>query len=199
MATLNASPTDINANSFATLAQADDYAGRTHPSKKAAWDAITDTAQKEQLLMYATTLIDNAYYWDLGWKRDTKQNLNWPREFVAYEGRESPFANVSPYKQVEGFNVVQYYPNDVFPDFLVAAVTEQAIALAEEDLAAKSQDAGIKSAKVESLSVTFEDSVSLEDGVIPPIVDMWLRRYGQLNPSLKSDVPSISSARVVRF
>lgn len=196
MATLEATPGSQTANSYITVAQADDYATRTHPSKKAIWDAVTD---KEQLLMYATTLIDNAYYWDLGWKSDTKQALNWPREFVAYEGRESPFANVSPYKQVEGFNVVQYYPNDVIPDFLVAATTEQAIAVATEDLAEPDGSAGIRSAKVENLSVTFESQESLSKGVIPPVVDMWLRRYGKLNPSLKSEVPTISTSKVVRY
>lgn len=80
---LNAIPSDPNADSFLTLAEAEAY--HTARLYNAEWTAATD-ATKETALKWATRLLDERYEW-YGTVVTYEQALGWPRVGVWYDSR----------------------------------------------------------------------------------------------------------------
>ena len=67
------------ANSYATIAEADDYYA-VDSNFFATWDALAD-ADKEKLLAWGTRILDQRVRWN-GSKTDTTSSLRWPRSGV---------------------------------------------------------------------------------------------------------------------
>jgi hypothetical protein len=151
--TLNVTPGDPNANSYALQADADTFAlARGFTS---FWDACT-VPQKEGFLQWATRLLDQ-----LDWKGGRltpQQALRWPRVAVLDQ---------------DGWLVQQ----STIPKFLLNATCELAILLAVGD---RTDDGGtlpISRVQVGTLSVDFNAKMPPEPRVIPKPVKDYVRPY----------------------
>lgn len=152
--TFDATAKGANSNSYATVAQADDYhARRLH---KADWTgATTDT--KEAALMWATQILEDGMDW-VGAKRTTDQALRWPRSGV-----------VTP----DGDNI----DDDTIPQFLINATAELARLLIAQDRAADPDTKGFRSITVGPISLDVDKADQIQ--MIPEGVFLLMHPYGR--------------------
>jgi hypothetical protein len=137
---LIATPGAANANTYATLSEANTY-HESHVAS-AAWDAATDD-QKNRALVQATRELDAYLLWD-GFASSTTQALAWPRT-----GLSDPDTGAS----VSGTTL---------PDRLIYATSEQARLLLAGDRAAEldQQAQGLKALTAGSVSLEFKDDAA---------------------------------------
>ena len=127
-------PGASNANSYATLIEADAYHDtRLH---NAEWTAAGD-ATKEAALIWATRELDANFCW-YGRKATEEQSLDWPR-YGMYDK--------------DGYSI----DSDIVPDQVKNAEAELAFMLIKDDrTTAADPECGVKSAKIDTLSVEFD-------------------------------------------
>jgi hypothetical protein len=164
MATFNTTPGDAGANSYATVAEADDYllARRLHVADE-HWNQLGQ-AEKEAALMWATQVLDQMEF--IGELASTDQALQWPRaNAVTKDGRT--------------------LASDAIPATIKDAQAEIAHALVKET-AISEPSAGDKFEKVKagSVEVTFRDPAGAGDILdqVPKDVRNMLRRYLEGRP-----------------
>ena len=138
----------VTANSYATRAEADAYAGdRLH---SAAWTAAA-ADDKDRALLWATKILDTRVKW-AGIISDYRQALAWPRS------------------DVSSLNSGQYFLSTEIPPFVKQAQIELAIALLTED---RTLDPG--SAGISSLSVPGAVSLTFDKTGQPPVLPQQVR------------------------
>ena len=151
MATIIATPGASDANSYATLAEANTYHDeRLH---NAAWTSASD-ATKISALIWATRVIEDNFLW-YSTQKTEDQALHWP----AYSGY---------YKS--GYPI----PDTVVPQMVKESQSELAFLLIEEDLTVADDPItpGVASAKIGSLSFKSDKTdrkSMLPDSVLVPI------------------------------
>ena len=166
--TIIATPGATNANSYATLAEADTFhVERLH---NAEWTAASD-ATKEAALLWATKLLDVNMWWD-GIQTTNTQALDWPRSGVIDK---------------EGYSV----DSDEIPDQLKDAQSEFAFLLIKSDRATASDPCGIRNFKSGSLSTEFDKTD--RPSVVPDSALEYIQEFGFLYGA-----GSEKSSRVVR-
>ena len=148
--TLIATPKSTDANSLATLAQANLYHdARLHNTE---WTSATD-AKKEKALMMATRLINGLDF--LGDRTTTAQVLSWPRHRV-YEDS-------------------LLLDHNTIPQSIINATSELAFLLLIKDTTRDSGDKGFKSIKVGPIKIDPESSDRSD--TIPDSVMDYLRPF----------------------
>ncbi len=147
-ATLVATIGSATANTYVTLAVADQYHD-DRPPAGTTWANASDD-QKNEALLWATLLLDRLVDWE-GWVVDDVQALLWPRVGLTYPN---------------GF----YVPSTVIPIQLQRATSEYARQLLVSDRAADSavETQGLLSLRAGPVSLTFKDSVTAK--VVPDAV-----------------------------
>lgn len=172
-----------NANSYATVAQADAYHdGHLYAS---AWTAAV-TATKEKALVMATRLIDAGVMWK-GYKTNAGQALQWPRGIAKDDNLYG-----YPYAGFTGSESGGYFANDAIPKELVDAVSEQARLLISKDRTAEPDGRGIK-------RFDLKDVVAVEydkGDRLPALADSVAAFLFNLGTVIKSG--GVHMARVVR-
>lgn len=153
--TLVATPRAADANTYATLDEADTYhEGHLYAT---SWTGATDDTKKAALVM-ATRLLDYHMAWD-GWKKDLEtQRLAWPRQGL-----------VTP----EGENV----DDSTIPEFLKEATAEFARWLIDSDRTAEGGYEGIKYLQVDVIKLVPGGPFARK--LIPPVVMEMIRDYGR--------------------
>lgn len=123
----------IDANSYATLIEADAYHDtRLHNSD---WTSASDQI-KEKAMIWSTRLLDINFYWE-GSKATEEQALDWPRFGMIYKNG--------------------YYVSDsIVPDQVKEAESELAFMLITEDRTVFSEPCGVKKADLESMKVEID-------------------------------------------
>jgi hypothetical protein len=181
--TLIATPKATNANSYATVAEADTYHDSIREQADLVWSAL-HTGKKERLLVQATRLIDEHFVF-LGYKSDSNQALHWPRAGVVKDGKyaHSTFQNLD---------------EDTIPQFIKDATAEFARILSAEDTTADDDTAGFKQIMVQGISLTMDQSSRVSKGVIRSSVYSILRKYGDYIPPLNAGSGGIGQNRTVR-
>ena len=157
--TLIATPKAINANSYATVIEADTYhSGRLFNTE---WTAAT-TANKETSLIMATRLINLNKF--TGIKTTSTQALKYPRYGIYDDDGNS-------------------IDSDTNPQALIDAVSEYAFLLIIKDLTRESSDKGIKKLKVGPIDI--EINASDRSKPIPPsvmsMIKQWLLNYNTIS------------------
>lgn len=151
-----------NANSYVTLANADQY----HDDRVAVGTTWADASDnnKTRALLWATMLLDDHYDWD-GVVETETQKLNWPRNGLA---------------TVNGYNL----DSDTIPSEIADATAEYARQLLVADRAGDSEveTQGLTGLKVGSIELNFKDNVYAKN--VPDAV-AWLipRHWGRLRGS----------------
>lgn len=146
MATLDATPKGLTANSYLTRAEADDYNSRT--GNGAAWTALSD-GEKDALLMWATLTIENNYTFR-GYRCNFDQALQWPRTGLSFDG-------VS-------------LDDDVIPARVKDATAEFARQLNTTDSTQEIRSTPISEIKLGEIGIKYQGASSQEVKVIPDIV-----------------------------
>jgi hypothetical protein len=151
-----------NANSYATVAEADEY----HDAKvhRTDWAATgLDTAQKTVALIEATRILESMYEW-AEWPTDPEvQSLGWPRIGVLKR------------------DLIEFVPDDEIPPELKNATAELARQLITADRTADSdvETQGITHLSAGSVSLTFKSGVTAK--VVPDaVVNLLPRHWGRL-------------------
>jgi|TARA_Y100000310_G_scaffold218384_1_gene219653 hypothetical protein len=183
MATLIATAKSSTANSYCTLLEANSYHEKVRPDDEKIWLKQAETT-RERLLMLATRIIDDHFDF-LNYKTDTTQALSWPRQSVPVDGKWSKEGSIT------------LLDPDTIPTFLINATSELARILIETDVNASAGGAGLSSVTMGSMSVSFNETDRMSEGVIRTSVYSLLRKYGSYKPSLNSG-QFITSARVTR-
>ena len=165
---LIATPGAVDANSYATLAEANLYHAAT--LNAAVWTDAND-ATKETALQWATRLLDEQVEW-VGEIASAEQALRWPR-FDAY----------TP----DGIAL----DSDSIPTFLRNATAELAKQLIAGDRTAESSSLGIAELQVDVVKIVFDKTES--KAVLPPAVYNMVKAYGTAN-----DGSGFSQARLIR-
>jgi len=130
--TLIATPMATNANSFATVVEADAYHdARLH---NAEWLAITDVTDKEKALIWATRLLNALTF--RGLKTTIEQSLKMPRN-QTYDD-DGNLLNI-----------------EIIPDEIKNATAELAFLLYIKDTTRASGDKGFKSIKVAVINLVM--------------------------------------------
>lgn len=144
-----------NANSYATVAEADTYhEGHLYAT---SWINATDDTKAAALVM-ATRLLDYHMAWD-GWKTNLEtQKLAWPRQGL-----------VTP----EGENV----DDDSIPVFLKEATSEFARWLIDSDRTSEGGYEGIKYLQVDVIKLVPGGPFTRK--LIPPVVMEMIVDYGR--------------------
>jgi hypothetical protein len=160
MPTLITTPGAENANSYATVAEADLY----HSEEvlySSAWDSAS-TTQKEKSLIISTRILDDTVEWK-GVPSSTGQSLLWPRQGVLT--KVSAMANGQLWPRTE--YIKQYntggilnplgveLPTDEIPQFLKNATAELARTLLESDRVAEQDSGAVNSISIPGLSVSM--------------------------------------------
>jgi len=146
-------------NSYASVAEADDYLDGIPTTYTTNWDAAGTTAEiKEDLLMWATRLLDTWVDWK-GDKATTAQRLRWPRTNVSTPDGET----------VDGATI---------PQFLIEATTELARQLLAKDLT-KEPTRGISRLKTGDVDITF-DVNGRQRRVLLKSVQAYIHPYGTI-------------------
>lgn len=70
-----------NANSYVSLAEANNYIADMPAPALTTWNALVDDTERESLLIYATRVLDQRAKWN-GTKYDAASPLRWPRSNV---------------------------------------------------------------------------------------------------------------------
>jgi len=155
--TLIATPGASNANTYATLNEAEDYIEtRLHTDN---WDDATDNDREAGLLM-ATALLDRLCNWD-GDKASDTQALRWPRSFIY-----TPDGNT--------------VDSATIPQFLKDATAEFALHLLGSDLTETiSRDLeGFKQIEVGSLNLVLDtEGGAYKKAIMPDSVWIIVRSY----------------------
>ena len=157
--TLVATAGAANANSYVTLAVADQY----HDDRPAAGTTWADASDnnKTRALLWATMLLDDHYDWEGAVETET-QKLNWPRNGLS---------------TVNGYNL----DSDTIPDEIADATSEYARQLLVADRAGDSEveTQGLTDLKVGSIALAFKDNVFAKN--VPDAV-VWLipRHWGRV-------------------
>lgn len=150
-----------DANSYASLAFADDYF-EGHPFYADAWYDL-DSDVKQYYLIAATAQLDTQYLWE-GTASTTTQGLLWPRS-----GVRDLYDNL--------------IPPDGIPRNLRRAVCEQAIYLTKGDRSPESQtSSALDKLKVDVIELDFAASTSSSSAGTQPVgssVRTLLRGLGQ--------------------
>tara|TARA_R100000231_G_scaffold29723_1_gene26316 strand:- start:10 stop:561 length:552 start_codon:yes stop_codon:yes gene_type:complete len=183
MATLNATAKSASANSYLTLAEANTYMETVRPENEQTWLKQSEPT-RERLLMLATRAI-NDHFKFIGYKTDSDQALQWPRQAVSVDGKWSK-------------NVTKYFDNDTVPAVVKNATAELARHMVDTDKFAEPDGAGIKQLAVGGINLTFNETDRDAKGVIPSHVYSMLRKYGEYYPSLNSKMTRIQTAQVIR-
>lgn len=156
--TLDATPGGVDANTYLTMAEANEYfKNRLHSS---LWDSLED---KDPGLQTATRLLDRWVYYP-GEKASESQALDWPRDGVVDE---------------DGY----YVSDDIIPKQIKEATCELLYFMIEDDPTAPNDMDGIKSLKVGSLQIVAEDHFNSDSSVIPEAVWKALGDMGGKSPS----------------
>lgn len=151
---LNATPGDPNANSYATVQQADDYhADHLYGS---SWTSAA-TATKEAALIWATRLLDEQVEW-VGTKVTIEQALRWPRSDAWTPDQE-------------------LLASDTIPIWLVRATAELARYLIQEDRTSE-RSHGLTRVKADVVEVEFDRHD--ERPMLPPSVRSLVGPYGSV-------------------
>jgi hypothetical protein len=179
--TLDATVGGANANSYCTVADADDY----HSTLTQDLSDVWANADKAKMLMWATRLVDQHWKF-IGQRVSSDQALEFPRKNVYRDGVY--FAGDYP---------VEYLSSSTIPAFLKNAVAEMARILSEENVTAVSDKVGVEKIKVGSIELDMTGSVDITEGVFRPAVYDMLAKYGQYLPSLK-DERGIQVVKLVR-
>jgi len=155
MPTLITTPGAVDANSYATVAEADAYHD-TH-LYASAWTAASANT-KAVALIQATRTLDALYEW-AEWRTYETQALAWPRSGLLDAG------------------AMQYLDEDEIPSQLKNATAEFARQLLEANRTADNpvEAQGIASLSAGSVSLTFRDSVVPK--VVPDAVSWMLPRW----------------------
>lgn len=156
VSTLIATAGASNANTYVTLAVADQFHEDRPPSKTTWEDATND--EKNAAILWATQLLDALIVWS-GTVIDGDQALLWPRNGMVYPS---------------GYAVAM----DIIPTELQNATAEYARQLLAADRAGDSdiETQGITSIKAGPVALTFKDSVyakALPDAVYYLIPEDW--------------------------
>lgn len=154
-------PLAADANSYATVEDADTYLSTKVAIPPALWFADTTTPDsKARALIAATRYLDRVYNWN-GTTRTATQVLRWPRSAVVDQ---------------DGNSVDQ----ETIPANVRAATIELAALLLEKDRLAEPSvlGQGFSSAKLGPLEVTVDPSQVLP--AIPYAVDMLVSDLGSL-------------------
>lgn len=159
--TLVATAGASNANTYATLAVANQYHD-DRPAAGTTWADASD-ANKNKALLWATLLLDDHFEWE-GVVTDEDQKLNWPRSGLV---------------NTNGYNL----DNDTIPEEIADAVSEYARQLLVADRAADSEveTQGLTDLKVSSIALAFKSSVyakNVPDAVVWLIPRAWARVRG---------------------
>ena len=156
MPTLIATPGAVNANSYATVAEADTY-HETH-LYMSVWENA-DTDQKTIALIWATRLLDEQNDW-IGEKASAAQALRWPRSYA---------------EDADG------YPIDAatIPNGIKNATAELARHLLVKDRLQEMDEnvAGLKSVEAGSVAVEFSSMDRID--LFPPSVDQMLKHFSR--------------------
>ena len=147
----------VNANSYSTMTEAEDYMeNRLH---KSDWTDATDN-DREAALLWATALLDRLCNWD-GAKASDTQALRWPRTFI-YDPDG---------KTVNGATI---------PQFLKDATAEFALHLIGSDMTETiSRDLeGFKQIEVGSLNLVLDtEGGAYKKAIMPDSVWIIVRSY----------------------
>jgi hypothetical protein len=155
--TFNTTVGDPAANSYATVAEADDYLTQARLHVSTGWTELTNN-QKEAALMWATREVDLYEY--VGTLLATDQALQWPRlNAYTHDGR--------------------LVAEDAIPQAVKDAQAELAYFLAQADPAGVPAGEEFEKVKVGPIEVSFKDRAGsgeiLEQA--PPDVRAMLKRY----------------------
>lgn len=162
--TLIVTPGGTDSNSYATLAEANEYHDtRLHNSE---WGNATDLT-KEAALIWATRTLDVNFYW-YGRKSTETQALDWPRSGVT---------------DSDGYSI----DSDVIPVQVKWAESELAFLLIKNDrtVAADPNQDGVKELKINGIMLKFEVApmqAALAASVVT-LVQEFGRFVGAGNPS----------------
>ncbi len=167
---LVATPAAVNANTYATLAEANAYhTARLHNEEWTA-AAVTDDT-KNAALLWATRTLDDMFQW-VGRKQSKEQALDWPRYGV--------------------YDDENYYVDQLtIPKRLKEAQSELAFLLIKQDRTSAQDGGGLKSLTVDVISLEFDSMDRLK--AIPPNIAEMLSAFGA---SKSSDLRSVKVARV---
>jgi hypothetical protein len=144
-----------NANSYATLIEADSY----HKTHLYNTDWITaDDWKKESALIWATRLLDEQVEWE-GYVYNREQALRWPRSEVSE--RDARY----------------YFDNTTIPTFLKQATAELARHLLAGDRT-QERSIGIQSVTADTVAVVF-DKHDVKP-ILPPSVRSIVEPYGRV-------------------
>jgi hypothetical protein len=158
------------ANSFASVAEFDDYLG-SHVSGADALAATTE--RKEQALQSASRIIDAAVLWK-GIRKTPTQGLGWPRLYA--EEVEFPFYGFGGWTSWgTGY---RYYDSASVPKGVKDATCEMALEMMIADRTAEPEGKGLSSVTVGPISVDFD--AADRPALFPQMVALTLRPFGQL-------------------
>lgn len=161
MTTFDATIGGASANSYITVAKADELAPLLVSSvRSAAWLAISPDTSKEVFLMRAAKLLETYMDFD-GTKVSSSQALAWPRDWVY------------------GLDGSTAYASDVIPLPVAEAQTLLAINLSEDFDQAAASGSPIESFKLSSLAIKFDtDRAARGSMLLPAEVVEKLRGFG---------------------
>lgn len=176
-------PTDLNSNSYCSVAEADDYHETVHPTQKALWVALS-SADKERALVAATRAIDNQFTWLApSYVSNADQFLQFPRKQLYKQGKNAVAWDWAMGIPELGSSDNNWFAGDIYPDFLKNATAELARGLftGTTDITQFNSQDKIASVKAGSVEVAFKDDAkSVGDGPIPAQVVDMLNRWADL-------------------
>lgn len=177
---VNSTPMDPANNSYASLADSDEYVSTrvADAAAKSAWSGL-DLGLKSAYLVNASRTLDSLCNW-IGDKYSRDQGLKWPR--------------VNAY--VDGYVVDQ----TSFPRPVVEATVEMAVwSMANSGDVAVSSNAQFDSIKVGPIAIDFNEGAGIAtNAYFPDIVAILLRDYGGIQaPELPSST-MLKQAHLVR-
>lgn len=159
-----------NANSFASLAEANSYHEGIVAAHRSVWDSASDTTKSESLVM-ATRLLDRQTQW-IGERKLSTQALSWPRNEAECDGHE--------------------VLSTIVPQPVKDATSELARLLVANDLTkdVEQNELGGISLGKGALKIDFNGKAKSQ---IPHIVDSLLGCYGDFQ-----DVSGFRTAKLIR-
>ena len=154
--TLNVEAGSASANSYCTLASANDFLQRNIHTYS-TWSALA-TVDSEACLIWATSIFDAQISWN-GTKAKDEQALRWPRTSVT---------------DPDGYAV----DDETIPRFLVEATAEYARWLSVKDRTEESPTKGFS--RLEAGGLAAYINAKDRPNLIPPIVFDMITAYGTL-------------------
>lgn len=161
--TIDATVGGVDANSYATLAEATAYFGdRLH---KGSWDGAS-SSEKTAALLWAARVIDSRIEW-IGNRTASTQAMSWPRAYVP-----DPDPSYLPDDSLYG-----YLASDAIPSDIKHAQFEMALALIAGDVTVQPGATGLNSLAVGSLKLDFSGNTQ-QPSTFPRQVDELICKYG---------------------